>query len=61
MHSFWTTACIFDRGYEDGGKELCEGGTSNLTEIFYPGSVDINLGQEDLRETEGGRSGEIER
>ena len=55
---FWTTVCIFDRGSEDGQKCWVEIWTKILAEIFHPGSPHINLGKEDSRENEGGRSGE---
>ena len=32
--------------------------TAFLAEIFHQGSPQVNMGQEDLRDNEGGRSGE---
>jgi len=52
--SFLTTACTFDREREDRWK-MIKSLTDILAEVLYPGSPQVNLGQEDLSESEGGR------
>ena len=43
------------------GKYCVKTWTAILAEVLIPGSPQVNLGQKDLRESEGGRSGERER
>ena len=43
------------------GKCSLKTWTAVLAEIYQPGSPQVNLWQEDLRESEGGRSGEREK
>ena len=45
--SFWTTACIFDRGLEDRGKMLGKD-LDCSPEVFHPGSPQVILGMEVL-------------
>ena len=58
--SIWTTACVFDSESEDRGKIWGKDLEDILVKILHPGSPHIILGQLDLPESEGGRSGEKE-
>ena len=59
--SFWTTDFIYEKRLDEGGKMMCKEVDCPPGLMFHPASPQVNLGQEDSRESEEWRSGERER